>query len=77
MNSALVQSVHDAPSDPLACRMYPLTLGSNLGTTTTALLASLSAEPVMLRPSLQVSEAKPPPFPILLLACVSQKTALK
>jgi len=36
-------------------RMYPLTLGSNIGTTTTALLASLSAEPSMLRSSLQIA----------------------
>lgn len=36
-------------------RMYPLTLGSNIGTTTTAMLASLSAEPNMLRPSLQIA----------------------
>ena len=34
--------------------MYPLTLGSNIGTTTTALLASLSADPSMLRSSVQV-----------------------
>jgi len=36
-------------------RMYPLTLGSNIGTTTTALLASLSADPGMLRNSLQIA----------------------
>lgn len=36
-------------------RMYPLTLGSNIGTTTTALLASLSADPTMLRSSLQIA----------------------
>jgi sodium-dependent phosphate cotransporter len=36
-------------------RMYPLTLGSNIGTTTTAMLASLSAEPNMLRSSLQIA----------------------
>jgi len=36
-------------------RMYPLTLGSNIGTTTTALLASLSSEPNMLRASLQIA----------------------
>jgi len=36
-------------------RMYPLTLGSNIGTTTTAMLASLSSEPEMLRSSLQIA----------------------
>jgi len=36
-------------------RMYPLTLGSNIGTTTTALLASLSADPSMLRYSVQIA----------------------
>ncbi|CAG0901236.1 unnamed protein product [Darwinula stevensoni] len=36
-------------------RMYPLTLGSNIGTTTTALLASLAADAERLRPSIQIS----------------------
>ena len=36
-------------------RMYPLTLGSNLGTTTTAIFAALSADGAMLLPALQIS----------------------
>lgn len=35
-------------------RVYPLTLGANIGTTTTALLASMAAEGKSLHPSLQV-----------------------
>lgn len=36
-------------------RVYPLTLGSNLGTTTTALLAALSSEGSRLQPAIQVA----------------------
>jgi len=36
-------------------RVYPLTLGSNLGTTTTAILAALSAEGNRLMPAIQVA----------------------
>ena len=36
-------------------RVYPLTLGSNIGTTTTALLASLAASPDKLHDTLQIS----------------------
>ncbi|KAF0305065.1 Sodium-dependent phosphate transport protein 2B [Amphibalanus amphitrite] len=36
-------------------RMYPLTLGSNIGTTTTALLAALTATGDTLRPSIQIA----------------------
>ena len=36
-------------------RMYPLTLGSNIGTTTTALLAALAASGDTLRPSIQIA----------------------
>ncbi|CAG0885826.1 unnamed protein product [Cyprideis torosa] len=36
-------------------RMYPLTLGSNIGTTTTALIASLAVDPKSLHHSLQIS----------------------
>ncbi len=35
--------------------MYPLTLGSNLGTTTTALIASMAADPEMLKSSVQIA----------------------
>ena len=35
-------------------RVYPLTLGSNLGTTTTAMLAALASEGAALRPAIQV-----------------------
>lgn len=35
--------------------MYPLTLGSNLGTTTTALIASLSVEGRAFKPSVQIA----------------------
>merc|ERR1719228_428299 len=35
--------------------MYPLTLGSNIGTTTTAMLAAMSAEPAMLKSSIQIA----------------------
>ena len=34
---------------------YPLTLGSNIGTTTTSILASFAAEGKYLKPSIQVS----------------------
>ena len=34
---------------------YPMTLGSNIGTTSTAMLASLAAEPDRLEPSVQGS----------------------
>jgi Na+/phosphate symporter len=33
---------------------YPLTLGSNIGTTTTSILASFAAEGKYLKPSIQV-----------------------
>lgn len=36
-------------------RAYPLTLGSNIGTTTTAILAALASPGNTLRSSLQVS----------------------
>lgn len=36
-------------------RVYPLTLGSNVGTTTTALLAALAASPDKLHDTLQIS----------------------
>ena len=36
-------------------RVYPLTLGSNIGTTTTALLAALAASPEALHDTLQIS----------------------
>ena len=36
-------------------RMYPLTLGSNLGTTTTALLAAFAADGNRLKPSVQIA----------------------
>ena len=36
-------------------RMYPLTLGSNIGTTTTAILAALAASGKKLRPSIQIA----------------------
>ena len=36
-------------------RVYPLTLGSNLGTTTTALLAALSSEGNRLHPAIQIA----------------------
>lgn len=36
-------------------RVYPLTLGSNLGTTTTALLAALASDSGSLRPAIQVA----------------------
>jgi len=36
-------------------RMYPLTLGSNIGTTTTAMLAAMAAEPAMLKSSIQIA----------------------
>ena len=35
--------------------MYPLTLGSNIGTTTTAMLAAMAAEPQMLKSSIQIA----------------------
>ena len=35
--------------------MYPLTLGSNIGTTTTAMLAAMAAEPAMLKSSIQIA----------------------
>ncbi len=37
---------------------YPMTLGSNIGTTTTSLLAALAAEGRYLRPSIQVASEK-------------------
>jgi sodium-dependent phosphate cotransporter len=37
-------------------RAYPLTLGSNIGTTTTGLLAALAADGEKLRDSLQVGD---------------------
>lgn len=36
-------------------RMYPLTLGSNIGTTTTSILAALASDPSRLQSALQVS----------------------
>ena len=36
-------------------RVYPLTLGSNLGTTTTALIAAMAAEPERIKATMQVS----------------------
>lgn len=36
-------------------RMYPLTLGANIGTTTTSLIAALAADPQHLRYTLQIS----------------------
>ena len=36
-------------------RVYPLTLGSNIGTTTTSLIAALAADPQQLRYTLQIS----------------------
>ena len=36
-------------------RMYPLTLGSNMGTTSTALLAALASESEMLASALQIA----------------------
>jgi len=39
-------------------RVYPLTLGANIGTTTTALLASLAVEGSTFRPALQVNQEK-------------------
>ena len=36
-------------------RVYPLTLGSNIGTTTTSLIAALAADPHQLRHTLQIS----------------------
>ncbi|KAB7497399.1 Sodium-dependent phosphate transport protein 2A [Armadillidium nasatum] len=36
-------------------RVYPLTLGSNLGTTTTALLAALASEGTRMQPAIQVA----------------------
>ncbi|XP_053646250.2 sodium-dependent phosphate transport protein 2A isoform X2 [Cherax quadricarinatus] len=36
-------------------RVYPLTLGSNLGTTTTALLAALASDASSLRPAIQIA----------------------
>lgn len=36
-------------------RVYPLTLGSNIGTTTTALIAALAASPEMLHDTLQIA----------------------
>ncbi|CAG0901297.1 unnamed protein product [Darwinula stevensoni] len=36
-------------------RMYPLTLGSNIGTTSTAILAALAADPKKLKESLQAA----------------------
>ncbi|KAK3860223.1 hypothetical protein Pcinc_033714 [Petrolisthes cinctipes] len=36
-------------------RVYPLTLGSNLGTTTTALLAALASDSGSLRPAIQIA----------------------
>jgi solute carrier family 34 (sodium-dependent phosphate cotransporter) len=36
-------------------RMYPLCLGSNLGTTTTAIIAALTASPQMLKYTMQIS----------------------
>ncbi|XP_055338863.1 sodium-dependent phosphate transport protein 2B-like [Paramacrobiotus metropolitanus] len=36
-------------------RMYPLTLGSNIGTTGTGLLAAMASEPSSLKPALQVA----------------------
>lgn len=36
-------------------RVYPLTLGSNLGTTTTALIAAMAADPDMLKSSIQIA----------------------
>ncbi|XP_042231637.1 sodium-dependent phosphate transport protein 2A-like isoform X2 [Homarus americanus] len=36
-------------------RVYPLTLGSNLGTTTTALLAALASDSASLRPAIQIA----------------------
>lgn len=36
-------------------RVYPLTLGANIGTTTTAILASLAAEGKSLHPSIQIA----------------------
>ncbi len=36
-------------------RVYPLTLGSNVGTTTTAFLASLAADPQRFQSSIQVT----------------------
>lgn len=46
-------------------RAYPLLLGSNIGTTTTALLAALASPPRMLPSALQVlpSWSSPPPAP--------------
>ena len=35
-------------------RMYPLTLGSNIGTTTTSILAALASDPDQLEAALQV-----------------------
>ena len=48
-------------------RAYPLTLGSNIGTTTTALLAALASPGDQLAPALQV-DLHTPPF-ILYLPC--------
>ena len=39
-------------------RAYPLTLGSNIGTTTTGILAALAADGDKLRDSLQVVDWK-------------------
>ena len=36
-------------------RVYPLTLGSNLGTTTTALLAAMAADQERIKPTMQIS----------------------
>ncbi len=36
-------------------RVYPLTLGSNLGTTSTALLAAMAAEPERIRATVQIA----------------------
>ena len=36
-------------------RVYPLTLGANLGTTTTALIAAMAAEPERIKATMQVS----------------------
>lgn len=47
-------------------RVYPLTLGSNIGTTTTALIASLAAKGSSFKPSLQVKN-----YNKILLLCMN------
>lgn len=55
-------------------RSYPLTLGANIGTTTTAILAALASPGSTLKYSLQVSINQFPSVPLEVAAFLKKKT---